>query len=125
MGRLAAQFSSCDDAALRDVAGLVRALRRASAAAGASGIQSAEERFEPDGFIAAIVTREIHARLRTLPAQSACFVEFRGDEGCRPEAFAAVLGAYLHAPSRALAPVAVHPAGPQLSAATEAAPQSA
>ena len=111
MSRLTAKFSGCDAAALRDVEGLVRALRRATAAAGATGVQSAEERFAPDGFLAAIATRECEARLRTIPDEAACCVEFRGDARCRAEAFATVLGTYLHAASRELpAPVTVRPA---------------
>ena len=111
MSRLTAKFSGCDAAALRDVEGLVRALRRATAAAGATGVQSAEERFAPDGFLAAIATRECEARLRTIPEEAACCVEFRGYACCRAEAFAAVLGIYLHATSRGLpAPVTVQPA---------------
>jgi S-adenosylmethionine decarboxylase len=125
MGRLLQRFSDCDAAALVDVAGLVRALRRATAAAGATSIQSAEERFAPDGFRAAIVTRESEARLRTLPEQAACLVEFRCDDGCRVEAFATLLGAYLRSPGRVRRlPVTVHPA-PQRSAGTLAAPRSA
>jgi S-adenosylmethionine/arginine decarboxylase-like enzyme len=111
MGRLVASYSGCDAAALANVAGLVRTLRRATAAAGATALQSAEERFAPDGFLATIATRESEARLRTIPAEAVCFVEFRFDDGCRAEAFAAVLASYLRAPSHGLpAPLTVRPA---------------
>jgi S-adenosylmethionine/arginine decarboxylase-like enzyme len=123
MGRLLARFSNCDAAALVDVGGLVRALRRATAAAGATRVQSAEERFAPDGFVAAIVTCESETRLRTLPEQAACFVEFRFDDGCRADAFEKVLGGYLR--SRRRAPVTVHPAALQRSAEATTAPRSA
>jgi S-adenosylmethionine/arginine decarboxylase-like enzyme len=126
MSRLNAEFSGCDSAALGDVAGLVRALRRAAAAAGATGVQSAEERFAPDGFVAAIATRESEARLRTIPERAACLVEFHCDESCRAEAFATVLGIYLHARIRSLAaPVAVHRVAPERPADIASAPASA
>jgi S-adenosylmethionine/arginine decarboxylase-like enzyme len=126
MGRLVASYSGCDATALANVAGLVRTLRRAAAAAGATGVQSAEERFAPDGFLAAITTRETEARLRTIPAEAACFVEFHFADGCRAEAFAAVLASYLRAPSRRLpAPVTVHPVALHARAESVAAPRSA
>ena len=109
MARLIASFSGCDPAALDDIVGLMKALRRATAAAGSTGLQSAEERFTPDGFVAAVVTRESRASLRTVPAHAACFVEFRCDDAGDAEAFAKELGAYLRATdSRPHATVAIH-----------------
>lgn len=50
MSHLIASFSGCDPAALGDITGLMKALRRTVAASGATGPQSAEERVTEDGF---------------------------------------------------------------------------
>ena len=126
MGRLTANFSECHTAALEDVAGLMKALRRAIAAAGATAIQSAEERFTPDGFAAALVTRESRASLRTFPAQATCFVEFRGEDGCDAESFARELGAYLRTTSREpQASVAIQRAAIRRPSAARSVPRGA
>jgi S-adenosylmethionine/arginine decarboxylase-like enzyme len=75
----------------------MKALRRAVAASGAMGLQSAEERFTKDGFTAAVMTGQGRASLRTNPDQHACFVEFSCDRDCNAERFATELGSYLRA----------------------------
>jgi S-adenosylmethionine/arginine decarboxylase-like enzyme len=97
MSHLVASFSGCDPAALGDITGLMKALRRAVAASGAMGLQSAEERFTKDGFTAAVMTGQGRASLRTNPDQHACFVEFSCDRDCNAERFATELGSYLRA----------------------------
>ncbi|MBS1107152.1 MAG: S-adenosylmethionine decarboxylase [Deltaproteobacteria bacterium] len=97
MSHLIASFSGCDPAALGDITGLMKALRRAVAASGATGPQSAEERFTKDGFTAAVMTGEGRASLRTIPDQHACIVEFTCDRTCNAELFATELGTYLRA----------------------------
>jgi S-adenosylmethionine/arginine decarboxylase-like enzyme len=126
MARMIASFSGCDRDALADIVGLMKALRRACAAAGATGLQSAEERFTPDGFVAAVVTRESRANLRTVPAHAACFVEFRCSDGCDAEAFAIELGAYLRATGRRPhSTVAIHRAPMKRLPGEEPVPRSA
>ncbi len=100
MTRLVASFSGCDPAALGEIPGLMRALRRATVAAGATELESAEERFTPDAFAAAVVARKIHAKLRTVPGHSSCFVVFRCDDACSAEELATELGAYLRVTGR-------------------------
>ena len=97
MSHLIARFSDCDPAALGDITGLVKALRRAVAASGTTDLQSAEERFTTDGFTAAVTTRGGRASLRTIPEQHACLVEFSCDRSCDAERFARELGAHLRA----------------------------
>jgi S-adenosylmethionine/arginine decarboxylase-like enzyme len=97
MSHLVASFSGCDPAALGDITGLVKALRRAVSAAGTTGLQSAEERFTEDGFTAAVMTGGGRASLRTIPEQHACFVEVTCDRSCDAELFATELASYLRA----------------------------
>ena len=126
MARLIASFSGCDPAALDDIVGLMKALRRATAAAGSTGLQSAEERFTPDGFVAAVVTRASRASLRTVPAHGACFVEFRCDDAGNAEAFATELGAYLRATgTRPHATAAIHRAAMKQFSEAGRGPRSA
>lgn len=97
MSHLIASFSGCDPAALGDITRLMKALRRAVAGSGTTGLHSAEERFTTDGFTAAVTTNEGRASLRTIPEEHACFVEFTCDRSCDAERFARELGSYLRA----------------------------
>jgi S-adenosylmethionine decarboxylase proenzyme len=94
---LLASYRGCRASALRDHAGLLRVLRQAALACGATVLSCAQHRFPNGGLTALLLLAESHASIHTYPEHGACFVDlFTCGDACRAEDFEAVLRKYLH-----------------------------
>ncbi len=93
---LVVQYLGCDVTALEDHEGLLRAMREAVVASGATLLKMSEHPFEGGGLTAVMLLSESHASIHTYPEFGACFVDlFTCGHNCRAEDFDAVLRAYL------------------------------
>lgn len=91
-----ASYMGCDPEALRNHAGLCKAMRAAIGASGGTIIGVAEHAYVPQGFTLVFLVCESHASIHTYPEHNACFADlFTCGTVCRPEAFDAVLRGYL------------------------------
>jgi len=91
-----ASYLDCDPAALRNHAGLRKALRDAVLAAGATIMGATEHIYQPQGYTLVLMLSESHTSIHTYPEHNACFVDlFTCGTACHPEPFDAVLREYL------------------------------
>lgn len=91
-----ASYMDCDPAAVRDRAGLRKALRAAAVASGAMIMGATEHVYQPQGYTFILMLSESHTSIHTYPEHNACFVDlFTCGTSCHPEPFDAVLRAFL------------------------------
>ncbi|HEV3003820.1 MAG TPA: adenosylmethionine decarboxylase [Pirellulales bacterium] len=93
---LVASYVGCDPGALADHRGLVRAVRAAIKASGATLLDELYHEFSPSGMTAVLLLAESHASIHTYPEHQACFVDlFTCGRTCSAERFDAVLREHL------------------------------
>ena len=89
-------YLGCDPVALRDFAGLRKAMGEAVSASGATLLNTVEHIFPPDGITILMLLSESHASIHTYPEHGACFVDlFTCGMRCSGERFDELLRAYL------------------------------
>ena len=70
-----ANYTECDEAALRDVQGLIDAMHLGVKKSGATVLSDSTYHFPGDGLTMAILLSESHATIHTYPEHQACFVD--------------------------------------------------
>ena len=73
---LIVSYAECDSTALRDLEGLVAAMKAAVKEAGATLLHTLQHTFPNGGFTVLMLLAESHASLHTYPEYDACFVDF-------------------------------------------------
>ena len=92
-----ASYLECDQEALANVEGMMRAMDLAVGACGATILNKNSYVFPPNGLTLVYLLSESHASIHTYPECRACFVDlFTCGDHCTPQGFDAVLRAYLH-----------------------------
>ena len=93
---LIATYGECDEAALRDHAGLLRVLEATARASGATVLDTVCKSFSSSGLTAVLLLAESHASIHTYPEYRSCFVDlFTCGSHCHPERFGQLLTDYL------------------------------
>lgn len=91
-----ASYSDCDPAALRNVEGLMEAMREGVRQSGAQVLNDSSYIFPGNGLTMALLLSESHASIHTYPEHNACFVDlFTCGDHCHYGPFDAVLKNYL------------------------------
>ncbi len=94
---LITSYSECSSTALRDLKGLVAAMKAAVKASGATLLDALEHTFPNGGFTIVMLLAESHASIHTYPEYNACFADFfTCGNSCIVENADAVLRKYLH-----------------------------
>ncbi len=91
-----ASYSGCDAEAMKNVEGLMEAMREGVRKSGAQILNDSSHVFPGNGLTMALLLSESHASIHTYPEHNACFVDlFTCGDHCHFEPFDQVLREYL------------------------------